>query len=314
MAITNQSIIDTASTVYRSLFQEIFQGPPPGTYANFVQLISTDSKVNEIDVLGAMPVIREWTSEKLFKDARAYSVSATVKAFERSFRINRLNASLDRTGLIADALRRFLSDTNGAIYDKLAHDALFDNLVGYDGVALFSASHPHGPAGATQSNTSSTAFSFAQHDAVMQAGMTLRDEESEPFGVSYDTLIVGPKLMKLAMEVTQSNERLMAVANDGLEAGTRVAASTIPNVYGGGQMKLIVDPRLVGSRDDYYYYLDTSKSAKPIVMFEARAPEAVMQDQMSDEGRFLHDELRFSVEADLAFAAGAWQVAFAGIL
>lgn len=315
MAITDKSVLEAASTVYRSLAAEIFNNTPGGIFREFTEELSVDSKVNTFNILGAFPAIREWAGEKYFKDARAYSVSATVKAFEKSFLLPRLDGSLDRTGLIANSLRKFLADANQSSYDKLSHEELIANRTCYDGVALFHASHPHGPAGATQSNTSSTALSFAQHDAVMQAGMALRDSESEPLGIAYDTLIVGPRLMKLAMEITGSAERVIGINAAGVEATSSVvAAAAIPNVFGGGQMRLIVDPRLVGTYDDYYYYLDTQKSAKPLIMGVARGLEAVTQESMDSEGRFLHDQLRFSVEADLCFAPGAWQVAFAGIV
>lgn len=316
MGITNQNILDVASTAFRAKLGEVFDTRPPGNYDIFTEVIPTDSEINEVDLIGAMPQVEEWVGAKAFRDMRAYKATATLKSYQKSLRIPFKKARYDQTGLIGRKISQFLAPggDGGSIYDFICTAGLIANGTGYDSVALFSASHPHGPAGATQSNTSATAFSFAQHDAVMQLGASLRDEYSEPFGIHYDTLMVGPKLQKLAMEVTQSKDRLVAVDNSGAESGTRVAAAAVTNVYGGGSMRLVVNPRLVGTYDDYYYYFDTSKGAKPVLLYEGRSPEGIEQTKMDDDGRFLNNELRFSVECDVVAAPGDWHVAYAGIL
>lgn len=317
MPITNQStIVDVANTTFHAKFDEVFASQPPGEWSRYTEVQSTDSKINEIDVLESMPVVREWVGSKLFQSIRASNLSATVKKYEKSFAIDRLDLAADKMGMIGRRISQFMTDA-GQIYDKICFDALVSSSgngpTSYDGLALFSTAHLRSN-GTTWANKTTTAFSFNQHDTIMQAGASLRDDNGEPLRIAYDTLIVGPKLMKDAMQVTQSTERVVAVANDGLEAGTRVAASTIPNVYGGGQMTLVVDPRLVGTQDDYYYYVDSKRGPKPLIMFEFRAPEAHEQTDMSSEGRFLQDQLRYSVECDVVVTAGSPHVCYAGIL
>ncbi len=322
-SITNQEILDTASTTYHSKFDEVFGKGVPGQFGVFAEEIPTDSEVNEIDLLGAMPVMEEWVGPKTFKAIRAYSATATLKSFQRSLRIPFKKARYDRTGLIGRKISQFLSPggAGAAIYDKICTDALIANSgVGYDGVVVFSASHPHGPAGATQSNTSSTALSFAQHAAVIKAGASLRDEYSEPFGIGYDVLMVGPDQFPLAQEITQSKTRIVGLAGDGTQdGGTRVAAATMENVfgdgselYGGGSMMLVLNRRLVGDYHNYYYYFDSRFGTKPLILYVGRAVEPHEQTQMDSEGRFMNNELRFSLECDVVAAAGDWHAAYAG--
>lgn len=319
--ITNQNILDVASTTFHAVFDEIFENGTPGLYPLFTEVIGTSSKVNELDLLETMPVIREWIGSKEFQSIRASRLSATVKKYEKSFEIDRLDLQADRTGLIGRRIRAFMSQDGGRIYDKIATDALLANPAGYDGVAVFATTHPRGPAG-NQANTSTTALSFSQHEAVMVAGMGLRDQNGEPLGIAYDTLMVGPKLARLAQEITQSTERVLGVdASGAYDSGTRVAAASVPNafgpgvdIYGGGSMRLVVNPRLVGAYDDHYYYFDTSKAARPLIMFEFRRPEAIDQMQMDSEARFLLDKYRASVECDVVVTAGAWQTAYGGIV
>lgn len=317
MPIVNQStIVDVANTTFHAKFDEIFANQPPGPWKLYTEVQATSSKINEIDVLEAMPVVREWTGAKLFGSVRAANLSATVKKYEKSFAIDRLDLAADKMGMVGKRIAAFLSDA-GQMYDKICFDTLVSNSGNgptcYDGVALFSTSHVRS-AGTTWSNKTTTALSFAQHDTIMQAGAALRDDNGEPLRIAYDTLIVGPKNFKVAAEVTQSTERLAAVDNSGAESGTRVAASTIPNVYGGGQMTLVVDPRLVGSQDDYYYYVDSKRGPKPLMLFEFRAPEALEQTAMDSESRFISDQLRYSVECDVVVTAGSPHVCYAGIL
>ncbi len=227
--ITNQQTLDIASTTFHEGVSELFENGVPGIWSTFAEVVPTGSKVNEIDVLETMPVIREWLGSKEFASSRASSKSVTVKKYEKSMEIDRLDLTADKTGLIARRIKAFLGQDGAQIYDKLLTEALIANGTGYDGVALLSASHPRGPSG-NQSNTGTTALSFAQHEAVMIIGASLRDQNAEPIGISYDTLMVGPKLAGLTREITQSNERVISVNNAGDETGTRVAAASAPNM------------------------------------------------------------------------------------
>lgn len=320
MAVTDRSVLDNASTTFKELAAEIFgEKRPPGVYQSFTSMFNTDSKIVEHDVLEAMPVAREWVGAKQFGDVQAASTTLTLKSYEASFRIKRLDLQTDRTGMVGRRIASFLSDT-AYMYDDQAHQVLFSNPTGYDGVALFSASHPRGPSG-NQSNTTNSALSLSTFETAMQTGASLRDVNGQPLMISYDTLIVGPKLAGLAREITGSSERIVAVDNSGAESGTRVAAAALPSfrgvqVFDGGSVKVVVDPRMpLGSTyDDCWYLVDTSRGASPIVGYEFRAPEAVTLDQMDSPARFDLDEFRYSVEFDVVFGAGVWQVAYAGIL
>ena len=318
MAVTDRSIIENASTTFREIAAEVFTDKPPGEWSNWTDLRQTDSKIVEHDVLEEMPVVREWAGAKQFHDVQAAKATLEIKTYEASFAIKRKDLITDRTGMTARRMRAWLGDT-AYIYDKLSHEALVANGTCYDGTALYSGSHPRGPAGATQSNTSTTALSHAQFEAVMAAGSSLRFLSGEPIGISYNVLRVGPKLAGLAREITGSNERVIAVANDGLEAGTRVAAATGPNfrgvqVFDGGSVRVIVDPRLVGTYDDYYYFFDTTRGASALVGYELRGPEPISLDSMDDDARFHRDEFLYSIECDVVFGPGAWQVTYAGIV
>jgi phage major head subunit gpT-like protein len=318
MAITNISVFENASTTYKTLADDIFGQKPPGVFSAYTTVMPTDGKIVEHDVIEAFPVVREWSGAKQFPDAQAASVTLTIKTYEASFRIKRLDLATDRTGSIGRRLQMFLQE-QAYIYDKLAHTALIDNAVGYDGVALFSSAHPRGPGG-NQSNTTTSALSFSTFETAMVAGASLRDVNSEPLAINYDLLRVGPKLASVAREITGSAERVVGIDSAGaVDSGTRLAAATIPNVRGvqvfdGGSVRVVVDPRLVGTYDDYWYLVDTKRGASPLVGYEFRSPEAISLDRMDDEARFESDYFKYSVECDVVFGPGAWQTIYGGIV
>lgn len=326
MGIQNQDTLDVANTTFLSVFDALFANGVPGLFQAFTETIKTSSKINEIDILETMPVVRKWEGEKRYQSIRASKLSATVIKYEKSFEIDRLDLAADKIGAVAKRIQRFLS-TDAALYDKIVHDVLFSasgaGPTGYDGVALFATTHPRHNAGtASTSNLTTSALTFAQHEAILVAMTSLRDDEGEPMLIAPNVLMVGPKLAKIASEITQSRERIIPISAAGVEAAASVVAgSTIPNfwgpgctLYGGGSMNVVVNPRLVGTQDDYYYYLDTLRGPKPIHLFEFRAPEAIVMDRMDGEARFNLDKYRYSVEFDAVATAGAWQTSYAGVL
>ena len=207
MPVTNQSVFDSASELFHTLADDVFADGVPGQWSTFADLSPTSAKTNTLNVLEAFPVVREWTGAKKYDDVHAAGLSLTVKQWEASFSIKRIDYVGDTSGQLGKRIGMWL---NGAsrFYDKIATDVLVSSSgagpTGYDGVALYSASHPRGPAGATQSNLTASALSFSVHDAVLQAMASIRDAKGEPIGAMPNVMMCGPKNQKLAKEITQS--------------------------------------------------------------------------------------------------------------
>lgn len=314
MEITNQAVLDQANATYRAMWEK-FGEADPGVYDRFTEIIPTDSETNVFDFVTAFPQVEEWVGEKVFRAMRAYAFTITLKSYAKSLELDFKKVRYDRINFTGKAIKRFLTGTS--IYDKVMTDVLLSNPVGYDGVALFSTAHPHGPGGTNQSNLlASTTWSRAVHRQVVVAGPALRDEEGEPLRVAYDTVMVGPSNVHLAQEITGSKQRVVGINNTGEEASTGVvAAGSVDNYLGnvlfrGGEMDVVLNPRFVGSAAGRVLYVDSSKGAMPTLLLEGRKPESHEQTQMDSEGRFLKNKLRWSVEADIAGGAGLWQTAF----
>jgi phage major head subunit gpT-like protein len=314
MGVQNQASADTANTLFTAYAEDLFaRVGESGVYDQICEIIDTDAEVNEIDILETMPALREWIGPKRFDSVRLSTFSVAMKSYEKSFEIPRRKL----VGMTIPALEKRIQtwlNNFTMIYDKLAIALIVSNPTCYDGVALASASHPRGAAGATQSNITTSAFSVANHKAIVSAMQSLTDENGEPFEISPNLIVCGPKTLSSVLEVTKSTTRLAAVDNSGAESGTRVAAATIDNVfagaelYGGGSMFVICSKRLIGTYDDYVLYLDTTKGCKPVIGFRKRAPEVTSMTDMTSPDRFKRDVYQWSVEVDIVFAPGAWQV------
>lgn len=321
MQITNQAAIDAANTSFRAMFEK-FGTAEPGVWDRYTEVVQTDSEINTFDFITAFPQVEKWVGPKTYAMLRAYAWTGRLEPYAKNLELDFMKVRYDKMGMVGGAQKKFLTTTS--IYDKVVTDELISNAgagpLGYDGVALFSTSHPHAPGGGVQSNTSTTVLSYAQHEAVLVAGSELTDETAEPLQVSYDAIMVGPFQARLAREITGSKTRVVPIDNTGKEASTGVvAAGQVDNymandIYTGGSIDVIVNPRLIGTRRKYYYYFDTKKGVKPILLLEGRKPEAIAQTAMESEVRFNKNKLRWSVEADLAPMGGLWQVAFAGIV
>ena len=315
MGITNQSALANVSVVFYTKFDELFVNRPGGAFQSYTEEVSIDTKTVEHDVFEAMPVMRTWIGPKVFSDIRFTNQTFTVKQYERSFAIKRLDVVTDRTGMTERRISNFLTNPNSQIQDKICFDYLVTNPTGYDGSAIYSATHPRGPAGATQSNTTTSALGYTTFEDAMVSQSELRDENGESFQITPNVLRVGPKLLQIAMEVTGSDKPL-SMDSSGASGTTSsvVAATKTVNAWGGGKVDVVLDKRMVGTYDDYWFLDDTTQGAKPVILYTLRAPEPVEQTAMDSESRFNLDELRFSIEMDGMPAAGAWQPTFAGIL
>lgn len=322
--VTDQSKLDAASTYFETRFGELYNtgGLVTGYYERLTTKIPTDSKKIQVDFLGSLPAVEKWVGAKTFKTIRNYQQTATLDKWHKTFRIDRMDVRYDRTGQVGSKIDAFLNDL-ASFYDKIVTDVFVSNPTGYDGVALFSASHPHGPAGATQSNLTTSALSFATFNTAMVAIMGYLDESSEPLPVTQFgqlTLMVGPKLLTTALEIAEAELKPVGVDagnvfyEPGATPGTNVAATTRYNVWR-GKVDVIVNNRLNGTYDDYWFLLNnTVPGASPILLYEGRAPEPIPCTDMDSTPRFINDEFWYSVEADAVAVAGAWQTVYAGIL
>lgn len=313
-----------ASVTFDTLADQLFGGSQlPGEYNVYTSTqTGVTSYTTEKDVLANTPVMREWVGPRREKRLRAYQQRITLKPYEATMAISRMTlAYRDKQGQIASRIKQFMGNQVVA-FDQSVHSKYVSNSgagpTGYDGVALFSSSHPHAPAstgGTTQSNTSNLPFSAANLDTVIATMTSYRFENDTPMRITPTHVRCGPKLARQVAAVLDTGTRLVAINASGAEAvSSVVAAAGIENVYK-GMLTPIIDPNLVGAMDDWWEVLDLSKGdAKPMQLLVGRSPTPIHQDQMNSDRRFQLDEFVFGIEGDWGADAGMWQTCFRNIL
>lgn len=302
-----------ASTLWRSNWQDISNTAYPGPFKAWTEVIPGAGAARvDINWVTNHPVMQKWLGARQYKGMRHYNTTIAWEAYEATFKIARGTLEYDLTGAVERGIKNFQA-SNVSAQDKSVATA-FDSAsgagpTGFDAVALFSASHPHGPAGATQSNLAATTnLNHANLRAAEAAGALIVGENGEPADVVYSILRVGPKLKRRAQELT-SADRVQTIAGDqSQDSGTAVAAATRSNVYAGA-LNVIVDPRVTNF---FWTLIDDHKSAKPMVLFEARAPIAVSRTTLEDSYRFEHDEFLYGLEGDWGIGAGHWHTCYRG--
>lgn len=294
----------TANTVARSSFEDIFSGgyesPSFGVFAELVP--GLNAQTLESNIVGPVALLREWTGEKQFKAVRGYKNSAENKTYEASMAFRRRDLIGGGGDMVLRRLGELASANRGGI-ERLSSAFLATNPTSYDGVAIYSASHPHGASG-NQSNLTALDLSATALQQAMETASLLTLENGDPADITIDTIEVGPKLLNRALILAEATERLAIFNQDGAESGWRIGGAPVHNVFK-GRFTVIENKRLTGYTWRTY---DSSKAAKPVIVGINRALELIQNWDMESYARFTHDQLLTSIEGDLILLAGDWHV------
>lgn len=306
-SIINEASLDAANTAFETAANDIFSGDLPGAYQVFTTNLNMRGKRKfELDLVDGVPQLREWIGSRQFGQLRAYTLTKSLRKWEQSIRVDVDDINADAGGMVAKRLTDFVNRAS-RIYDKIVFDELLSNPTGYDGVALLSNSHPVN--GATHDNLGA-ALTYATFKAGMEAFAGFTDYEGEYLGLSADTLVVGPALMELAMQITGS-DKIVGVDNAGEIGGTAISSEKLPN-YQGGSVRVVVSDRIQGSGySNSWFLVDTKQGlAKPMCLGEFVAPFSTIKDSPEDDNVYHDDEVLYSLTAKATPAAMNWQTIY----
>jgi len=307
------SVHQTAMTTVEPWLTKMMNDPAPGVRNVYAEDKDITTAAYEMNVTTPPPALRKFTGQVQFDVLRNYSLRVTKDRWDAALRIS---ADDVRGGsqAIADAVGGFLA-VNGNFREDLAMGALTagssnNGRTGYDGVQLFSASHPHGYQGATQSNVDSNALTYANLKAAHIAMNGLRKANGQYYNLDPDTIMVGPSYRFTAEELAGSRAmiRTAAINASGAEATSSVvAAAGISNVLA-GRYNVVVDQRLAAIGSGTMWYLIDSKAPKAVRCGTAFGSlQFVSKDNPSDENYIRMNEFHYFLIADVWDTAGAWQ-------
>lgn len=299
-----------ANTTFETAYNELYSQQLPGVYTNYTKVISGNAMALDLRWTTNHPIMRKWLGSRVEKYVRTYQQSYVLEKYEATLPIPRMLLQYaNNMNLIGDSISTFVGNQAQA-YDAACSAALDGNSGAgptcFDGVALFSASHPHGPAGVTQSNLSAgTNLNWVNFDAARTAMAQLKFENGEPAQVRPTHIRVGPKCETRAKEIVGAQMRVASYSSTGVQdaVSSVVAAAPLVNIWH-GELDVIVDQRITNF---YWDLMDLSKpGVMPIILYEGRKPEPVHLDKMTDLPRFYNDNFIYGLEGDFTAGAGMW--------
>lgn len=311
MGIAGISALNAANTAYEAAFQSLFSGLPSQVASQFTHVMNVpQAKVVNVPVIEAFPRYREWLGAKQFKDLKAYSFNIDLKKYEASIEIPRWDVEHDQTGAVAATLSAFVA-SKAAWLDDIVITSLLANPTCYTGDALLANTHVGAATGFTTDNLETTAFSFANYRTARDALRSMADASGKPLGVSPTHVLVGPLSERIALEVTGSDRPVTLSTAGGMDAGASVQAAVTLKNYIGGDCQVMVSEFITGNE---WFVMDLSKPGlRPMLFCQSRPFQALSQTAMDDEGRFINDVFRYSIEGDGAPAAGLWQLIYGSV-
>lgn len=317
MGIKSQSNLDNARRAAQVKFDEIFNGPAPGLWQMFTESYSTGAENDDLVFVTFLNSIREWLGAREYGNFEAFRQAVKLTSWEDTFALPRKTVDYDISGSIGRAISAKITQCRANSDDKIVFEALVSNSgdgpLAFDGDKLFSTTHTVG--GSNYSNKTTSALSHATYDTAVQTMAGYKAYNGEPLSVSPKLLICGPKLRKMALQIANADDRVVAVDVSGAQDATASvqAASSMVNVFR-GEVDVAIWNRLTGDYDDYWYLVDPAQPEKPMLLKDERDYELIDCLDMKDPERFSKDLYVWGVEADKKPAAGAWPCMYAGIL
>jgi phage major head subunit gpT-like protein len=282
--------------------------------ARFMGAESTDKVQMDAGFFGTAPYPTEWTGSRQHKRLKSYTQSITPKKWEITVDFDVPTLEDDQTGTAKRTASRMVSSAQ-AFYLKRFADVLALGTgttlgTGYDGVALFSGSHPE--SGTNQDNTHTSAAATGTQptaaelesalDADFQYALAYTDDSGKPMGgqITDWALMVPPAYAKVFSVVCGSNGSLGgAAAIGGLDV------SGVTGSFRG--LEVIVNPYITDV--DRFYFL--KKGGVPPMVLVQRKPWSFDVRDKSSGSDYARDNDVMVFEADARFEVGygAWSSA-----
>jgi len=308
MSIANfETKLRAANTVYSSAFDAL-RGDYPGTY----QLFSEDMQgidgvslnIGYTENLGVTRVLKAGESRQ-YDGLVARSTTYDLETIYRAHQLERKAVKYDPSGRVGKSVSQFASEQIEMV-DRYIWAALKSNTVlGPDGVALISASHPTGEG--TQSNTTATALGHSSYRAGKAAMRGFTRENGDALSMVPTHLFVPVTSEDVAKEVTGA-DKPVAVDNSGAESGTRIGVTTIKNVYQGDSTAIVTPLMAAGT----WLLMDLSGSARPWAHGFGEKPTHNAPDAGSEALRNT-DMLEYFLQGDICQGPANWQTIYGKI-
>lgn len=296
MNITAEKI-SAMTTAFDLSFKTAFNAAPT-TFQDFCMVVGdADHMVVELPFFEAFSFMRKWIGPRQVKNLQARKLILREAAYEDTLGIPMREIETDNWGLYANSIAQMGVNAKN-LWDRLAVEALTGDENWIDGKKFFVADRKYGKS--TICNKTTSALSASTFNAAYEAMSGYCGQNGEPLGIIPDTLIVGPKNRTKAFEIL--NAKLVS-------DGTTTVDN--PNL---GVCKAIVNPRLVGACDDYWFLACCGGPIKPVVIQKSKEGALVSLNQPTDECVFTEGQALYGTDAYGSAACAFPHLIYGGIL
>lgn len=282
-------------------FDEAFRQVRAGAMWNTVAgEIPTTLKTQDYSWLGAGIVMEELTDEPREQQLKEGTYQLSDATYKGRLAIPRTWIEDDQTGLILNRVAQ-LANVAARDSDKRVFQALGSGFstACHDGQYMFDTDHAD--SGSNQSNTTSSSLSDSALEAAHVAMAGFTDENGEPLGVVPDTLVVGPKNERKAMDLLGSVVVVRDVGSG--TASTGATAATGYQNYFQGKYRLVVSPWITGFN---WFLLHTASPIKPVILQTRSDVPVSVETDLGLESAMMNEKFKFDVRERKAIGYGPW--------
>lgn len=303
------------STLFQGVslaFQNAYLNMQPEALETLVQRLPCGTRDLRLPIVQSLSAaMTPWNGERQIQNMVLDGIVITPTKWTSTVGVSRDDISDDQYESFSNMIIPGVAAQAKALLGQLVAAEIQANKVGYDGVALYSASHPIDPSGQTtgvQSNLLSATPLNAANLAVARAAMAnlKRPDGITPMGVVGQTLLVPPSLEFMAMTLANG-----AFYPTNTLSGSGSGAGSQSNPWQGA-FKVVVSNRLTdtGNPATAVWYLCDSNylggAIKPFQYVERDAPEITSLVSPDNAIVFTTENFLFGARARAAASAQIW--------
>jgi phage major head subunit gpT-like protein len=291
MQITPASVRDLRVAI-SMLFANAKKGTMP-VWSDFAARVASTTSSTSFPQHAALRRLRRWDGERKPVNGKAYDYRVTAEKFELTASIPLTEIEDDNIGSY-NAMVEDMGMQSALWPDDLCFDALIagETELAFDGKTFFANDHELKPGATIDNLFGSMPLTKDNVATIIAEMMSYVGEDGRSLRIRPDTLAVPPALEDTGLGIVGSNILAQVF-------GSNTAAAGVDNTMR-GRLKLKVYPELAaaaGGSDSDYYIMDTSRSAKPIVMVVRKDPEMTFKGKPEDDNVFWDDEVTMGVRA-----------------
>jgi phage major head subunit gpT-like protein len=285
MLITSANV-QALQVGFHNDFRRGYGDTTPWSIGNVATEIPSNTAIDTYGWMARSLIMREWRGPRLIQNLFTHEMQIRNRDYELTVSVARNDIEDDKVGVYAPKF----ADMGRATRkwpDQLVRERMQANPNGFDGVAMFAATHPLDP-GVNQNNDYALALNAANYRTNRQLMMAYTGEDGEPLGVVPNLLVVPPQLEGAGKDIVQANKN--AAGADNMEMGTS---------------SLLMVPELANEATRWYL-VDDSTGILPWIFQLRRAPGMVMKDGPTDDNVFWDRDVVWGSDSRGYVEPGPW--------